>query len=286
MAHGNEINNKRYYWLKLDRHFFRDARIKKLRRIAGGDTYTIIYLKLMLLSIERGGLLIYEGIEETFEAEMANKLDEDEENVRVTINYLRTQGLLLEKNDGDGFLPQAAGSIGSETYNNVYKRRKKATAELGAGEGLENLQPNSNRFPIEADIDADEDIDIIPPAPARIGDEVPGMREFCERFNISVDGYDGTVSDIDFTLLAQFYEDSKTFLQDRPFAKNLGWICKNYKKILTGYYNDFKESPSSKKTGKGAARERGTDILKNLYDKAAAEEDDENDDTGTDNGET
>ena len=242
MAHGNEINNKRYYWLKLDRHFFRDARIKKLRRIAGGDTYTIIYLKLMLLSIERGGLLIYEGIEETFEAEMANKLDEDEENVRVTIHYLRNQGLLIEKNDGDGFLPQAAGSIGSETYNNVYKRKQKQNAQLGAGDGLENLQPNSNPIPIEADIDTDKNIDYIPPAPARIDDEIVGMKEFCERFNITVDGYDGTVSDIDFTLLAQFYEDSKTFLQDRPFAKNLGWICKNYKKILTGYYNDFKRT--------------------------------------------
>ena len=51
MAHGNEINGKRYFWLKLDRHFFNNARIKKLRRLAGGDTYTIIYLKLLLLSI-------------------------------------------------------------------------------------------------------------------------------------------------------------------------------------------------------------------------------------------
>lgn len=286
MAHGNELNNKRYYWLKLDRHFFRDARIKKLRRIAGGDTYTIIYLKLMLLSIECNGFLIYEGIEETFEAEMANKLDEDEENVRVTINYLRTQGLLLEKNDGDGFLPQAAGSIGSETYNNVYKRRKKATAELGTGEGLENLQPNSNQIPIEADVDTDEDIDIIPPAPARVSDEVEGMKEFCERFNINIDGYDGTLGDIDFKLLIQFYEKSKTFLQVRPFAKNLKWICKNYKTILTGQYDDFEEKTSTAKKGKGSAHERGTDILKNLYDQAAAAEAEEGDDEGDDDGET
>lgn len=97
MAHGNEINNKKYYWLKLDRHFFGNARIKKLRKLAGGDTYTIIYLKLLLLSIEFGGVLVYEGIEDTFEKEMALKLEEDEENVIVTINYLKIQGLLLER---------------------------------------------------------------------------------------------------------------------------------------------------------------------------------------------
>ena len=41
---------KRYYWLKMEENFFNDKRVKKLRKIAGGDTYTIIYLKMMLSS--------------------------------------------------------------------------------------------------------------------------------------------------------------------------------------------------------------------------------------------
>ena len=44
--------NRRYYWLKLKEDFFIDKRIKRLRRISGGDTYTIIYLKLLLLSLK------------------------------------------------------------------------------------------------------------------------------------------------------------------------------------------------------------------------------------------
>ena len=40
---------KRYYWLKLPDGFFRQKAIKKLRKIAGGDTYTIIYLKMLLV---------------------------------------------------------------------------------------------------------------------------------------------------------------------------------------------------------------------------------------------
>ena len=31
---------KKYYWLKLKEDFFRQKEIKKLRKIAGGDTYT------------------------------------------------------------------------------------------------------------------------------------------------------------------------------------------------------------------------------------------------------
>lgn len=45
--------NKRYYWLKLMEDFFRNARIKQLRKIAGGDTNVVIYLKLMLLTINK-----------------------------------------------------------------------------------------------------------------------------------------------------------------------------------------------------------------------------------------
>ena len=44
---------KKYYWLKLNEGFFRDKKIKKLRKIAGGDTYTVIYLKMQLLSLSQ-----------------------------------------------------------------------------------------------------------------------------------------------------------------------------------------------------------------------------------------
>ena len=50
-------NNKKYFWLKLKDNFFNQKEIKKLRRIAGGDTYTIIYLKLQLLSIKKEGVI-------------------------------------------------------------------------------------------------------------------------------------------------------------------------------------------------------------------------------------
>ena len=50
--------NKKYYWLKLMNDFFTQPRIKKLRKIAGGDTYTIIYLKLQLLSLKTNGVLV------------------------------------------------------------------------------------------------------------------------------------------------------------------------------------------------------------------------------------
>jgi predicted phage replisome organizer len=54
---------KKYYWLKLKEDFFRQPRMKKLRKVAGGDTYTVIYLKMQLLSLANEGMLFFEGIE-------------------------------------------------------------------------------------------------------------------------------------------------------------------------------------------------------------------------------
>ena len=47
------MSENRYYWLKLKDDFFTSKRIKKLRNLAGGDTLTIIYLKMQLKSIKK-----------------------------------------------------------------------------------------------------------------------------------------------------------------------------------------------------------------------------------------
>lgn len=124
--------NKRYFWLKLKDDFFTQKEIKKLRKIAGGDTFTIIYLKLQLLSIINEGKLTFDGIEETFIEEMALALDEEIENVNVTIMFLRKYGLLEEINENEFILPKVLENIGSETQGaeRVRKYRDKSKTLL------------------------------------------------------------------------------------------------------------------------------------------------------------
>lgn len=125
-------NNKKYYWLKLKEDFFRDKRIKKLRRIAGGDTYTVIYLKLQLLSLKNNGVLIYEGIEPTFEEEMALDIDEDLDNVKITIAFLKANGLLDETDNDHYVMVETIQCIGTEgaSAERVRKHRAKKAALL------------------------------------------------------------------------------------------------------------------------------------------------------------
>ena len=104
----------RYYWLKLQEDFFDSKRIKKLRRIAGGDTYTIIYLKMQLKALKSNGVLEYTGIENTFAEELALDLDERPEDVGLCLNYLLSVGLIETSDNIDFFLPYVIENTGTE----------------------------------------------------------------------------------------------------------------------------------------------------------------------------
>lgn len=120
------METKKYYWLKLKNDFFTNKKIKKLRKIAGGDTYTIIYLKMQLLSITNEGKLYFDNVEDSFAEELALELDEDIENLKVTLMFLIKNGLLIEVNSEEYMLPETIECIGKESASaeRVRKYRK------------------------------------------------------------------------------------------------------------------------------------------------------------------
>lgn len=147
---------KKYYWLKLKDDFFRDKRIKKLRRIAGGDTYTVIYLKMQLLSIKNNGVLIYEGIEDTFADELALELDEDVDNVKVTLAFLQGNGMIEETEQDRFLMTETIKCIGSESASaeRVRKHRERKALQCN------NLVTDGNtEIEIEKEIEKDLEIE-------------------------------------------------------------------------------------------------------------------------------
>nr|DAX87444.1 MAG TPA: replisome organizer protein [Caudoviricetes sp.] len=150
---------KRYFWLKLHKDFFQRKEIKRLRKIAGGDTYTIIYLKMLLRSIMSDGKLYFDGLEDDFASELALDLDEKEENVQITIQYLLKSGLLEMCSDEEYYLPDTKDSTGCETAAASRMRRCRAKKDK-----LErnNVTPmlQSGYGEIEKEKDLEKDIEI------------------------------------------------------------------------------------------------------------------------------
>ena len=162
--------SKKYYWLKLKEDFFRQKEIKKLRKIAGGDTYTIIYLKMQLLSLQNEGVLKYEGVEENIAEQIALEIDEDVDNVQITLSFLMANKLIEEISKTDFFLVKANDCIGKEVDSaarvRAYRERKKQEEKRIEEEKNKLLQCNGDvtksntEKEIDIDIEKEKEIDI------------------------------------------------------------------------------------------------------------------------------
>lgn len=154
---------KRYYWIQLKEGFFKQKEIKKLRKIAGGDTYTVIYLKMLLAAVKQGNKLFFEGVEDTFPEELALELDEDPENVKVTLAFLERQGLVKVISQDEFLLLQCDEMVGSESESAGRVRRHRQKKALQSNTDVTPMLRDCNTdIDIEIEKDIEKDIDTCP----------------------------------------------------------------------------------------------------------------------------
>lgn len=161
---------KKYVWLKLKEDFFKQKSIKKLRKMAGGAVYTLIYLKMQLASLKNEGKLYFEGVEDDFIAELSLDLDESVEDIQMTVLYLQKNNLIEFGELPDEYvLPEVVGSIGSETAAAARMRKMRENKKLSLENKSNNVTPKlqhvTNSYTEieinkEKDIEIDKEIDI------------------------------------------------------------------------------------------------------------------------------
>ena len=143
--------NKRYYWIQLAQDFFKSKEMKLLRKIAGGDTHTIIYLKMMLISLEDNGIIYFDGVADNLAEEIALLIDE---NIKITLIFLQSKGLLTKVSDREHFLEQVPEMVGSETASTRRSRKHREAKALQC-----NTSATKRNGDIEIDTEKEKDID-------------------------------------------------------------------------------------------------------------------------------
>ena len=256
--------------MKLKENFFQDKTIKKLRKIAGGDTYTVIYLKLMLLGLKDGGKLFFDGVENSFHEELALEIDEDSENVKFTLMFLEKTGLLEEINESELFLTRMPEMIGSETDKAELMRRKRAQNRVQSGNNVTGALPGVTLCytEIEKEIDTEIDTEIERekeetaaelPAPPRPSVPYEAIKDFYNQVCVSFPRCTTMSENRKKAIKARFtsgytLEDFKkvfikaegsSFLKgrnDRNWTASFDWLIKdgNMAKVLDGNYDDHK----------------------------------------------
>ena len=241
------VKNKRYYWIQLAQDFFKSKEMKLLRKIAGGDTHTIIYLKMMLISLEDGGHIYYDGLADNLAEEIALVIDENVEDIKITLIFLESKGLLTRKNDRDYFLEQVPEMVGSETASTRRSRKHRE---------LRGLHCNTIATTCNGDIDIEKDIE-------KDIDENP-VALIVEEYQSRIAPLDGT----QFELLKEFI--TLDGMEAKVVLKAIGLAADNGKRnfsyiraILNNWKNDgvltiaaveerervYKESKISKRPG-------------------------------------
>nr|DAN90250.1 MAG TPA: replisome organizer protein [Bacteriophage sp.] len=241
------VKNKRYYWIQLAQDFFKSKEMKLLRKIAGGDTHTIIYLKMMLISLEDGGHIYYDGLADNLAEEIALVIDENVEDIKITLIFLESKGLLTRINDRDYFLEQVPEMVGSETASTRRSRKHRE---------LRGLHCNTIATTCNGDIDIETEIE-------KDVDENP-VSLIVEEYQSRIAPLDGT----QFELLKEFI--TLDGMEAKVVLKAIGLAADNGKRnfsyiraILTNWKNDgvltiaaveereraYKESKISKRPG-------------------------------------
>lgn len=119
--------------------------------MAGGDTMTVLYIRLMLESLETDCILYYEGYFDNLVEELAIKLEVSEDDINMTLAYFTKCGLIQIDGSGNAQMPQAKAMLESETNWAKYKRETRKIGQIPT-----NVQPMSNQCPTEIDIDIDK----------------------------------------------------------------------------------------------------------------------------------
>ena len=109
----------------MEQSFFEQKEIKYLRRLPGGDTYTIIYLKLILKSLENDGKIYYENIGDDYSQEWALEIEEDEKAVSFLVAFLINKGLMIDCGFDEFEITKTKSLVGSETASAERKRRQR-----------------------------------------------------------------------------------------------------------------------------------------------------------------
>lgn len=145
------MNDKRYYWLKLEENYF-DLKIQKaLRKLPSGADMLICYLKMQLKYMNKGGLIEHQGIYDNIAEEIALDIDEEIYLVKMTTSML-IKWNVIEQMDNSLYIAEMQNRVGSKTDSALRVAKHREKQKL--------LQCNTDVTKCNSIKDIEKDIDI------------------------------------------------------------------------------------------------------------------------------
>ena len=161
--------------MKFPNDYFRQLFQRKMRKQPGGAEMQLIYLKMLLYSIDKDARIQFQSVYDTIEEEIAEELGEDAEIVKDAVAFLEANQK-LERTEKGIILPEALERVGSEGLSaervRNFRQRKASHSDHEAlqcnttvtecDDDVTNGNVNvlHGNVDIEIDIDKEKDIEI------------------------------------------------------------------------------------------------------------------------------
>ncbi|MCI8700032.1 MAG: DnaD domain protein [Clostridia bacterium] len=114
MEYEKQKQEKKKYWLKLDKDFLKSSQMKVLKNMPNGKDYIIFYLSLMLESVETVGHLRFTSLVPYNDEMLSAITDTNIDLVRSAVKLFCELGLMQIFDDGTIFMPDVPKMTGKE----------------------------------------------------------------------------------------------------------------------------------------------------------------------------
>lgn len=151
--------NKKYFWLKLKRDFFKRHDIQIIESMPNGKDYVLFYLKLLVESVDHEGNLRFSDTIPYNEQMLATITNTNIDIVRSAMKIFVELNMVDVLDSGTIFMAEIQKMTGTETYWAEQKRKQRENEPLEVGHCPQIVQSLSNVSNQELDKDKDKDKD-------------------------------------------------------------------------------------------------------------------------------
>ena len=267
---------RRFYWLKLKRDFFKRHDIRIIEAMPNGKDYILFYLKLLCESVDHeGNLRFSEHIPYSTEM-LATITDTNVDIVRSAIKVFCELNMMEVLDDGTFFMTEVNRMIGSAADNdnaNRQRRFRERQKEAALLDRYGSVTRNNESKSIEIDIEKETETDIY----ARTREEpldlqwcmdlwndlkaygikpvidITGTRYQALKDVLQLYGEDGYKDAIEKIRASQFLQGHN----DKSWVVTFDWFLKNFARVLEGQFDDKSKMSSGEGDDEIAAAIRG-----------------------------
>ena len=132
-------DQKRFYWLKLKKDFFKRHDMRIIEEMPNGKEYALFYLKLLCESIDHNGELRFSDHIPYSEDMLATITNTNVDIVRTAIKIMIELGMLELMDDGTIFMNKVENMIGSAVDNDNANRQRRYRERQKKALALQNV---------------------------------------------------------------------------------------------------------------------------------------------------